>query len=68
MRFEVLMALKILLLVFWVVMACGLFIGRYKHYRGTYCLHLQGWRQYVSSKMLMSAYKSALCYNPEDQY
>jgi hypothetical protein len=30
-----------LLLFFWVVMLCGL-IGRYKHYRETYRLHLQG--------------------------
>jgi hypothetical protein len=39
MRFEV---LKMLMLVLWVLTPCG-FVGRYLHFRGTYCLHLQGW-------------------------
>jgi hypothetical protein len=41
MRFEVLMAVKMSILVFWVVMPCGL-VGRYQHSGGTYCLCLQG--------------------------
>jgi hypothetical protein len=39
MRFEVLMV-KILMLVFSTVMLHGL-VGTYKHFEGTYCLHLQ---------------------------
>jgi hypothetical protein len=38
-KFEVLTAVKILMLVFWVVRPCGL-VGRYQHFVGTYCLHL----------------------------
>jgi hypothetical protein len=41
-RFEVVMAVKMLFLFFWVVTSCGL-IGRYQHFRETYCLHRQGW-------------------------
>jgi hypothetical protein len=40
MRFEVLTAVKMLILVFWVVTSYG-HVGRYQHFRGTYCLHLQ---------------------------
>jgi hypothetical protein len=39
-RFEVLTAVKISILVFWVVTSCGL-VGRYRHFGGTYCLDLQ---------------------------
>jgi hypothetical protein len=35
------MAVKMSMLVFWVVMPCGL-TGRYQHFRGTCYLHLQG--------------------------
>jgi hypothetical protein len=31
-----------------VVMLCGL-VGRYQCFRGTYCLHVRPWRQYVDS-------------------
>jgi hypothetical protein len=41
-RFEVLTAVKMLMLFFWVVMLCGL-VGRYQCFGGTYCLHLQLW-------------------------
>jgi hypothetical protein len=34
------MRLEALMMVFWVVMLYGL-QGRYRHFRGTYCLHLQ---------------------------
>jgi hypothetical protein len=39
MKFEVLRAVKMSLLVFWVVTPHG-HLGRY-HFRGKYCLHLQ---------------------------
>jgi hypothetical protein len=39
MRFEVLTAVKMSMLVFWVVMPCGL-VGKYQRFGGTYCLHL----------------------------
>jgi hypothetical protein len=41
-RFEVYTAMKMLMLVFWVVMPCGL-VDRCKRFGRTYCLHLQGW-------------------------
>jgi hypothetical protein len=34
------MVVKMPVVVIWVVMMCAL-IGGYKHFRGTYCLHLQ---------------------------
>jgi hypothetical protein len=40
MRFEVLMAVKMSMLVSWVVTPYGL-VGRYQRLGGTYCLHLQ---------------------------
>jgi hypothetical protein len=43
-RYKVLMAAKMSVLVFWVVKPCGL-AGRYHRFGGTYCLHLQGWRR-----------------------
>jgi hypothetical protein len=55
-------AKKMLILVFSVVMLCGL-EGRYQHFGGTYCLHLQP----SFSKMLVSTFKSTWHYNPEDQ-
>jgi hypothetical protein len=39
-RFEVLTALKMSILVKWVVTPCGL-VGRYQRFGGTYCLHRQ---------------------------
>jgi hypothetical protein len=38
-RLQVLMAVKIKTLVFWVVTPCRL-VGRYQNFGGTYCLHL----------------------------
>jgi len=38
-RFEVFMAVKIQIEVFWVVMPCSVVLG-YKHFRGPCCLHL----------------------------
>jgi hypothetical protein len=32
------------MLVFWVIKTCGL-EDRYQRFRGTYCLHLQGWSE-----------------------
>jgi hypothetical protein len=40
-RYEVLMVVKILIVVFCVVMLCGL-IGGCQRFRGMYCFHLQG--------------------------
>jgi hypothetical protein len=39
-KFEVLTAVEISLLVFWVVTPCG-FVGICQHFGETYCLHLQ---------------------------
>jgi hypothetical protein len=59
MRLEVLMSVKLLMLVFWVVMLCGL-TGRHQHFRKTYCLYLK-----MVPSMLVSAYNSTWQYNPE---
>jgi hypothetical protein len=40
-RFGVITTLKITMFVFWFVRPWGL-LGRYHHFEGTYCLHLQG--------------------------
>jgi hypothetical protein len=47
MRFEVLTAVKTSMLVFWVVLLCGL-VGRDQRSGKTYCLHLQHCRVEVS--------------------
>jgi hypothetical protein len=39
-KFEVLTAVKMLIVVFWVMTLCDL-VGGYQHFRGKYCLHLQ---------------------------
>jgi hypothetical protein len=44
MRFDVLTAVKMSMLVFWVVTPCGL-VGRYQRFGGTYCLYLQDWSE-----------------------
>jgi hypothetical protein len=38
--FDVITAVKILILLFWVVTPCGL-VGRHHRFGGTYCHHLQ---------------------------
>jgi hypothetical protein len=43
-RFEGLTAVKVSMLVFWVVMLREL-VGRYKRFEGAYCFHLQGFSQ-----------------------
>jgi hypothetical protein len=40
MKFEVLAAVKMPMIVFWAVTPFGLADG---YQRGTYCIHLQGW-------------------------
>jgi hypothetical protein len=45
---ELLLVMKLSLLVFWVVMPCGL-AGRYKRFGGIYCLHLQSMMEAVCS-------------------
>jgi hypothetical protein len=42
-RFEVFMAVMMILMLFWVLSRCR-FIGRCHPSGETYCLHLQGWR------------------------
>jgi hypothetical protein len=46
MRFEVLPAVKMSMLVFWVVKPYGL-VGRDQRFGGTYCLHLQVCRLHI---------------------
>lgn len=58
---EVLTAVKMSMIVFWVLMPCGL-TGTHSSVR-KYCLHLQVY----ASEMLVSPYKFTLRYNPEDQ-
>jgi hypothetical protein len=41
-RSEVLMAVKMSMLVFWVITQCEL-VGSYQHFRGTYCLQCNCW-------------------------
>jgi hypothetical protein len=64
MRFEVLTAVKMLMLVFWIVTPCGL-VGRYQRFGGTYCLHLQVFspKAVCSSQTLVSTYKSTQHFN-----
>jgi hypothetical protein len=40
-RYEVLTAVRISMLVFWVITPCAL-VARYQHFGETCCLHLQG--------------------------
>jgi hypothetical protein len=57
-RFGVITAVKMLMVVVRVVPACGLADG-YQSFRRTYCLHLQG---------LVPIYKSTRRYNPEHHH
>jgi hypothetical protein len=45
MKSEVLTAVKMSTLSFWVVTPCGL-VCRYQRFGATYCLHLQGWSHF----------------------
>jgi hypothetical protein len=76
MRSVVLTAVKMSMLVFWVVTPCGL-VGRYQRFRGTYCLLLQGFLSPSSapkmealcfSETLVSTFKSTRRYYLEDQH
>jgi hypothetical protein len=53
-RFEVLTVVKMSMLVFWIVMLCG--------------LEALKMERVCFSETLVSTYKSTWCYNPEDQY
>jgi hypothetical protein len=59
-RSEVLTAVKVSSLAFWVVTPCGL-VGRYQRFGGTYCRHHQ-------DEVLVSTCKSTWRYNSEDQH
>jgi hypothetical protein len=48
MRSEVLKAVKLSSLVFWIMIPCGL-VGGYHRFRGTYCLHLRNWGSWIKS-------------------
>jgi hypothetical protein len=65
MRFEVLMVVKMLMLVFWIVMLCGL-VGRYQCFGGTFCFHLRA--SVCSSERLVCTYESTQHNYPEDQH
>jgi hypothetical protein len=66
MRTEVLMAVKTLILIFWVVTPCKL-LGRYQHFGGIYCLYPQDLSPENRGNILVSTYKSTWHNNPEDQ-
>jgi hypothetical protein len=57
-----------LMMVFWVVIPCGL-VGGYRCFRGIYCLYLypedEG-KAIHSFKTLETTYKTIQCQNPED--
>jgi hypothetical protein len=53
MRFGVITAVKMSLMVFWAVTPCGI-VDRYRRFGGTYCLQLQG-KTYKTSRLKMEA-------------
>jgi hypothetical protein len=59
------MAVKKLMLVFWVVTPCGL-AGIYQYFRETYS-SAPKMKTACFFEMLVSTYKPTLRYNPEDQ-
>jgi hypothetical protein len=65
-RFEVITAGEMLMLVLWVVTLCGL-VGRYQCFEGKYGLHLQVSQEdedSMFSETLVSTYKFTQHYNP----
>jgi hypothetical protein len=67
MKFDILTEVKMLILVFRVLMPCGL-VGRYQRFSKT--LIFSGLKMEIVCfcKILVSTYKSTQHYNPEDQY
>jgi hypothetical protein len=66
-RFEVLTAVKMSILIFWVVTPRGR-IRRYQRFEETFCLPSSILKEEAvcSSETLLPAYKSTRRYNPED--
>jgi hypothetical protein len=62
-RFEILMAVKMSVLVFWVVMLCGL-VGRYHHFEEHTVFFFRAEEAVCLSKMLVCMYKFTWCYKP----
>jgi hypothetical protein len=62
-RFEVLTAVKMSMLVFWVVTLCGL-VGRYQRFGEQTASIFRA----EASEMMVSIGKSIHCYNPEDEH
>jgi hypothetical protein len=74
MRLKVLIAVKVSMLIFWVLTLCGL-IRQYQHFEGKYflCLTMPGGLQLKEDEkhcheILVSTYKSMKSYNPEHQH
>jgi hypothetical protein len=66
--FEVLSAVNMSMLFFWVVTLCGL-VGRYQRFGGTYVYFLGlKMKAVCSSEILVFTYKSTQRYNPENQH
>jgi hypothetical protein len=71
MRFYIFTAVKMWIVVFWVVTLHSI-VGDYQNFRGTYNLYLQGRNEgnyssedASSSKMLVTIYKMTWHHNPE---
>jgi len=62
-NFEDFMTVMIQVKVFWDVILCSMVVV-YQHFRGPYCLHLQGEAQ--TSEMLVYYHNSTWHDNPED--
>jgi hypothetical protein len=65
-RSEVLMAVNMLTVAFWVVMPCNLVDG-YQHLRKMYCQHFQFLNSETaySPEALVATYKTTCCHNPQ---
>jgi hypothetical protein len=66
--FEVLMAARMKMAVFWVVVPCSL-VEVYR-FRGPCCLHLIAlmMKAASTSETLVNIYQTTWCYNPEDSH